>query len=65
HNLSDTVHDLICAILYGIFAQLAPSASGYSPARTRFVTIYGEVLRIQRQVRAHASLADGTGRNVQ
>ena len=41
HNLSDTVHDLICAILHGIFSQLAPSASSYLPARTKFETIYG------------------------
>jgi hypothetical protein len=32
---------LICAILNRIFTQLAPSASGYLPARIRFDTIYG------------------------
>jgi hypothetical protein len=36
-----TIHDLICAILNAILAQLAPSASGYLPMPTKFDTIYG------------------------
>jgi hypothetical protein len=40
HDAFDTVHDLIGAVLYGIFAQFAPLAAGPFPKRIKLNVIY-------------------------